>query len=142
MNRRPQIEEGCAIGHFGGLLDGEEPPQRESDLRDRAGHEFAQGLLRHVRVLVVAEDLRDIGETLREASHVVSEDRGHGVGGVAGALGRDASLMPHGAGCGELQVRDAPVESPVRLGYERRQDLVGGLTGARGERGAAYSFDE
>ena len=49
------------------LLDGEQPPQRECDLRSRAGHEVAQGLLRHVGVLVVAEDLGDIGEALRDA---------------------------------------------------------------------------
>ena len=98
--------------------------------------------MRHVGVLVVAEDLGDIGEALREASHVVSEDRGHGVGGVAGALGCDASLVPHGAGRIEFEARDATVQSLERLGHERRQDLVGGLAGARGERGAAYSLDE
>ena len=93
-------------------------------------------------VLVVAEDLGDIGEALREARHVVSEDGGHGVGGVAGALGGDAGLVPHGAGRIEFQARDATIQSPERLGHERRQDLVGRRAGALRERGSAHSFDE
>ena len=93
-------------------------------------------------VLVRAEDLGHVGETVRESLHVIPEHWGDGVRGVAGALGRDACLVPHRARGVHLQARHATIESTEGLGHQAGQHSVSRALGAWTEGWSAHSVDE